>query len=566
MSLLRYLRTIRGLRPVQLYGRLWQQLARPRPDCRPAPPLRPQSHAWTLPARHEPALLGPTRFRLLSETRELTWPVGWNDPGIHKLWLFNLHYFADLSSDDDASRAAWQRSLIARWIADNQPFVGHAWVPYCVSQRIINWIKWLLAGNEPVPGMLDSLALQIRFLERRLEHHVQGNHLLANAVALAFAGVYFNASEGDRWLATALVLLRAQVDEQVLPDGGHFELSPMYHALVLEHLLDVVNLSRAYVGAVPEVTALVAGWNDCLANMVRWLQAMTLPDGRIALFSDSAWDIAATTAELGAYAGRLGYRLPATAVQLLARLPDSGYVRLERSPAVLIADVGPLGARYQAGHGHADVLSFELALAEQRVIVDTGTSVYYGNKRARLFERGSAAHNTITVDGVDSSEVWDNFRVARRARPRDLKIEQPNEQMNAEALVVSCAHDGFLRLPGRVLHRRTWRLTRNALEVEDRLNGRFKSAVARFHFDPSVHFASSAGDQVSSEASSGDSLPESFSLAMPGWVIELRASGCRLKLESSTYHPRFGTSLDNLCIAAELIGPHASFRFSWSPR
>ncbi|MBX9790222.1 MAG: heparinase II/III family protein [Pirellulales bacterium] len=550
MNALRYYYTLRDLKPVQIYGRVWQRLIQPRPDDRPAPPLRPRTGRWLPPARHAPAMTGPRRFRFLGEERELDWPSSWNDPAIHKLWLFNLQYFADLASDDAHHRADWHRALIARWIADTRPFVGHAWVPYCTSQRIINWIKWLLAGNEPVPGMLDSLALQIRYLEQRLEHHVQGNHLLANAVALAFAGVFFNAREGDRWLATALTLLRAQVVEQVLADGGHYELSPMYHALVLEHLLDVANLAQAYSAAIPEATTPVAGWSERIAAMVRWLQTMTFPDGQIALLSDSAWEIAATTAELGDYASRLGFRLPPLAEGPVTPLADSGYVRLQQGPAVLIADVGPLGARYQAGHGHADVLSFELALAGQRVIVDTGTSVYYGNSLARLQERGTAAHNTVTVDGANSSEVWDNFRVARRARPRDLFIGQPRTQGEDDALVVSCAHDGYLRLPGRVLHRRTWRLTSEALEIEDRLDGRFETAVARFHFDPAIQLVSQAADGCK--------------FRVPGWSIELVTRGCRLKLERSAYHPRFGTSHDNLCIAAELLGPLARFRYSWT--
>ncbi|MGD9648616.1 MAG: heparinase II/III family protein [Pirellulales bacterium] len=566
MNLLRLLHTIRHLRPVQLYGRVWQQLTRPRADRRPAPPVRPQPEPWTRPAEHPPTMLGPATFRFLSETRDLAWPGGWNDPDIHKLWLFNLHYFADLAAVDCDARRAWHEALISRWIQDNPPFAGHAWVPYCVSQRIIHWVKWLLAGNDPAAGMLDSLAMQARYLERRLEYHVQGNHLLANATALAFTGVYFNGKEGDRWLATALSLLRAQVDEQILRDGGHFELSPMYHALVLEHLLDVTNLARAYSGTVPEVATLADSWHARIAAMLGWLRTMTFPDGQIAVVSDSAWEIAATTAQLAAYADRLGYASPPLSPQPCLHLSDSGYLRLQRGPAVLIADVGPIGASYQAGHGHADVLSFELALGEQRVVVDTGTSVYYGNPRARLLERGTPAHNTITVDGADSSEVWDNFRVARRAHPRRLAIENASASTDDTVLVVSCAHDGYRRLPGRVEHHRTWRLTGDRLQIDDRLDGQFQSAVARFHLDPAARIVALGDDELAEQIEEvGKSLPGNCRVILPGWSVVLETSGCRLRLERSTYHPRFGTSLDNLCIAAELTGPQASFCWSWSP-
>ena len=549
MTLLRYWYTLRDLRPVQIYGRIAQRLVRPRPDFSPAPVCRPQAGSWASPARQSRAMLGPRWFRFLSEERELSWPAGWNDPAIHKLWLFNLHYFADLASDDADERTAWHHELIARWMADNPPFNGHAWVPYCVSQRIVNWIKWLLAKNDPVAGMLDSLALQTRYLEQRVERHLQGNHLLANATALAFAGLYFSGTEGDRWLATALDLLRHEVPQQILRDGGHYELSPMYHSLVLEHLLDVTNAARAFAAAAPEAADLTATWRSQIAQMQHWLHAMSFPDGQIAIFSDSAWEIAPVPAELDAYAERLGLPTLPSSAPRVTQLSESGYVRLASGPAVLIADVGSLGARYQPGHGHADVLSFELALGNDRLVVDTGTSVYYGNNPQRLQERGTAAHNTVTVDGENSSEVWDVFRVARRASPVDLSIDESSP----DQVVVGCGHDGYLRLAGRVRHHRTWQLSADELVIEDQVAGRFASAIARFHLDPLVRVTTGPAESC-------------VILELGPWQIQFAARGSELSIEPSKYHPRFGASLDNFCLACRVTESPAVFRFRWSLR
>lgn len=559
MTLLRYWHTLRDLRPVQIYGRIAQRLLRPRPDHSPAPVCRPQSSVWVSPARHAPSMLGPRRFRFLEVERELSWPAGWNDPAIHKLWLFNLHYFADLVSDDADERAHWHRELIAQWIADNPPFGGQGYVPYCVSQRVINWIKWLLAKNDPVAGMLDSLALQTRYLEQRVERHLQGNHLLANATALAFAGLYFGGIEGDRWLATALELFRHELPQQVLPDGGHYELSPMYHSLVLEHLLDVMNVASAFKTAAPEAADLTAAWRPQIALMRQWMHAMAFPDGQIALLSDSAWEIAPTPAELEAYAERLGLPAIVSSTSRVTSLADSGYVRLVSGPAVLIADVGPLGARYQPGHGHADVLSFELALGNERLIVDTGTSVYYGNNRQRLQERGTAAHNTVIVDGQDSSEVWDVFRVARRAKPVDLSINESSP----DQLEVRCGHDGYLRLPGRVRHRRTWRLSADELVIEDQVAGRFTSAVARFHLDPQVRVVIPTTE---SNSSGPKAAPSRAILELGPWRVDFEASGSELSIEASQYHPQFGATIENECLVWRLTQSTAVFRFRWSRR
>jgi uncharacterized heparinase superfamily protein len=549
VTLLRYWYTLRDLRPVQIYGRIAQRLVRPRPDHSPAPECRPQAGTWVSPARQSDAMLGPRRFRFLGEERELSWPQGWNDPAIHKLWLFNLHYFADLASNDADERTPWHRELIARWINENPPFAGHAWVPYCVSQRIVNWIKWLLVNNDPVAGMLDSLALQTRYLEQRIERHLQGNHLLANAMALAFAGLYFGGTEGDRWLAIALDLLRHEVPQQILRDGGHYELSPMYHSLVLEHLLDVTNAANAFKTAAPEAANLTATWRLQIEQMRRWLHAMTFPDGQIALFSDSALEIAPVPAELDAYAERLGLQALVPTAQRVTQLADSGYVRLASGPAVLIADVGPLGARYQPGHGHADVLSFELALGKDRLVVDTGTSVYYGNDSQRLQERGTAAHNTVTVDGENSSEVWDVFRVARRAKPVDHSIDESSPVQ----VTVGCGHDGYLRLAGRVRHHRAWRLSADELVIEDQVAGQFASAIARFHLDPLIRVTAP---------------PEKtfVNLELGPWQIQFEATGSEMSIEPAEYHPRFGTTIENLCLVCRLTKSPAVFRFRWSRR
>ena len=84
--------------------------------------------------------------------------------------------------------------------------------------------------------------MQVRFLRKRLEIHLLGNHLFANAKALVFAGLYFTGNEADEWLGKGLAILEREVPEQVLRDGGHFERSPMHHGIILEDLLDLLNV------------------------------------------------------------------------------------------------------------------------------------------------------------------------------------------------------------------------------------------------------------------------------------------------------------------------------------
>ena len=139
-----------------------------------------------------------------------------------------------------------------------------------------------------------------------MEHHLLGNHLFANAKALVFAGSFFEGEEADGWRERGRRILSRELSRQILPDGGHFERSPMYHAILLEDVLDLVNLAGAYPETV-ELGPLSFYW-DSARDMGGWLQGMCHPDGVIGFFNDAAVGTAPTVAQLTDYAWRLGLR------------------------------------------------------------------------------------------------------------------------------------------------------------------------------------------------------------------------------------------------------------------
>jgi uncharacterized heparinase superfamily protein len=145
----------------------------------------------------------------------------------------------------------WHRALLARWVLDNPPARGAESEPYPTSLRVVNWIKWALAGHALEPEWVSRLAEQARWLAAPTEWALRGHHLFARAKALVFAGVFFEGVEAQTWLAQGLAILRKELAEQLLADGGHFELSPMYHSIVLEDVLDLLNLCLAYPDVVP---------------------------------------------------------------------------------------------------------------------------------------------------------------------------------------------------------------------------------------------------------------------------------------------------------------------------
>lgn len=541
-----YFHTVRHLKPAQVWGRLLFRLRRPSADLSPAPRVRASPASWQLPAGRRPSMLGPGTFRFLNEVAELPAGTDWDVPGRSTLWLYNLHYFDDLNADGAPDRVGWHRDLVSRWIAGNTPGAGVGWEPYPTSLRIVNWIKWSLAGNALDPAARQSLAVQARWLARRLETHLLGNHLFSNAKALVFAGCYFEGVEAMQWLKRGMTILQREIPEQILPDGGHFERSTMYHALALEDMLDLLNLARAYPAPFEPWSAAVYRWPEVAGRMGRWLSTMCHPDGEIAFFNDAAMGIAPSPVALTGYARRVGVSWDDRRADGVVWLEDSGYVRAQRAGAVLFADVAVVGPDYLPGHGHADTLSFELSVQGQRVVVNSGTS-RYGRGEERERERGTAAHSTVEVDGQNSSEVWAGFRVARRARPFDVTVRAEGEAVRIEA-----AHDGYMRLHRRVVHRRAWELRDGSLEVVDAVEGRIGEAIARVHFHPDV--------EVSQDGLAGCTRGN-------GGAIQWKAEGCEPRIEASTWHPEFGTSRRATALALRFGGtPQARpcrFRLSW---
>ncbi len=533
--------TVKYLKPVQIYGRIWYYLYRPRVPSLISPSIRFPDNTFTPPIKKERSLISPTRFRFLNQEHDAVRDSDWNNPAIDKLWLYNLHYFDYLNEEDGEKENVIHQQIIEQWIDENPPFTGNGWEPYPLSLRIVNWIKWLLAGNPPTKKMADSLYLQTWYLRRRLEFHLLGNHLLANAKALIFAGLFLKCPDAKKWFHKGLYIYQKEIKEQVLNDGGHFERSPMYHSIILEDLLDIINVFQTYKPYVDEVKSVEKLTENNVAKMRFWLKVMCHPDEQMSFFNDAALGIAPEPIKIEEYALRLG--LPAIDYPLdgITSLPDSGYVRLQQKNAVLIADLGKIGPDYLPGHAHADTLSFELSYQGKRFFVNSGTSCY-GNSMERLSQRGTASHNTLMIDGKNSSEIWGSFRVARRAYPLEMKTEDKG----AGSLRLMCAHNGYQRLKGKPIHYREWLLTENSLEIRDRIGGGYSEARAFYHLHPEFTV---------------DSHTKNISSGIISMAYETDED---IFIEDKHYYPEFGRAVPNKCLVIKPLKNEHSIKFKWN--
>jgi uncharacterized heparinase superfamily protein len=458
----------------------------------------------------------------------------WNDSRQEKLWLYNLHYFDALNSDStEQARQAYQ--LLENWISDNPPFSGNGWESYPISLRIVNIVKFALTGTDLSEHVLASLFLQARYLYCHCEYHILGNHLFENYKALCFAGLFFEGDEPNKWFRKGVKGLEEETNEQVLDDGGHFELSPMYHVIILEGLLDLKNLFSAYNKTV--------FWDEVVKKMLGWLELMMRSEEEISYFNDSSNNMASTPKEIFQYATDLGlgFKQPEKKSVLLK---ESGYAILQNKTAKVICDVAEVGPSYLPGHAHADTLSFECYIDEQPLFVNLGTSCY-GNSTQRNIERSTRSHNTVEINDENSSEIWGSFRVARRAKPIVLKFSKGDES------VLMASHDGYERFEQGCEHKRTWVLNDRSLVVSDVVDSGVNKAYFYLHFHPSCAIIKQEDRSLIIRLINGDevSIVASFDFVMV----------------KSQYTETFGKLIESISLVGQLsFGIENKIVVNWS--
>lgn len=554
--LARTVRTVRYLRPVQIAAQVRHLLAGEAGRGEPAGSLPSRGvdavEVPFLPAPAHAHYDGVLGFELIHRAHRFRDEIDWNYLGDGPLWAFHLHQFDYLRMPTLSAKARW--GLIDHWIEYCD--AGAGWAAHPISMRILSWGKLLLT-----PGALDltpdqatrmnaSMEHQVETLASAFETRLQANHLFSNILSVVFAGLLFEGERADAWLALESDL-RREIAIQVQGDGSHIEGSPMYHALLLENVLDLLNLSRAAGDRAPH--SLVASLEDTAGRMLGAHRIWTHPDAEIALLGDAAFDIAQPPRVLEAYALSLGVDPVGPGREGV--LEDAGVFRMESDGLVLIATASPPSPAYQPGHAHCDALSFELSIGTERVVTDTGVSEYVLGA-LREISRETASHATLRIDGSEQSEIWAAHRVGGRCR---VEIET----IAKNSLAANCAN--WSRPQTR--HHRSFRLASGRLVIEDRIEGEL--APVRFALplapglEPQLRSAASTGASALCGEVAGDAVE--LWLALRGGEslrVELPA-GVRWSIERRAYFPRFGEHVERACLVGKADGFRSGiWRFS----
>jgi len=545
-----YFHTLKYLKFTQVYHRILKRFIHPKVNS--VIGVQALSHGkWVTQELYDQKFLNETDVEFLNHKGAVHSISDWNNDKEEKLWLYNLHYFDDLNSLGSQNRKTLQKYWVDKWIDENPASgKGNGWESYTLSLRVVNWTKALLSGLGADEIILNSLAQQADFLSQDLEKHLLGNHYFVNLKALLFAGCFFKGKEADIWLALALKGYESELKEQVLGDGGSFELTPMYHTIMLTDLLDLYNLFNTFPSRVSE--NLVELTKQTIIKMFGWLHIMNLGDGKLSFFNDSAFCIAPENKTLREYAAKLGFtiselKIPEEAL-LIHNLQNSGYVSVKSTEINLIADLAPVGPSYIPGHAHADSLTFELSLGKSRIFVNSGTSLY-GMSNERLRQRGTSAHNTVEINSQNSSEVWSGFRVARRANIGNRVVGRVTPEQTVE---FSARHNGYKKQGINCIHHRTWNISLNTCEIKDFLQGDFTSAFGYLHLHPDIKVISCDSNKCIFNSEE--------------YEIELKVIGADLALDDSTWHPEFGVVVSSKKLTLNYKEPRVSYQINWKKR
>lgn len=396
------------------------------------------------------------KFSFLNLGKQYKDKIDWNDLEYKKLWTYNLNYFEFLHLEGLHKEEGI--ALIYKFINDDSVKIGLE--PYATSLRLLHTIKFLTYHQINNRVIAQSLYNQTWRLLDNLEYHILGNHLIENGFGLLFGAYYF---ENDIFYNAAKKILVNELNEQVLSDGAHFELSPMYHQLMLYRILDCFNLIKNNAYKDQELLTLIETKAQLMLN---WLTVITFKNGSIPLLNDSANLISPMTREITNYARNLGINADNSSIN------ESGYRKFERNNYEIIVDVGKIGPDYIPGHAHSDTFNFVLHVNQHPFIIDTGISTYNSTSRRQL-ERSTESHNTVQIGQFDQTEVWLSFRVARRIYPKILEDTSSSLRAKLDYSTTKATHE------------RSFYFSDNHIEIVDKVIARTNSK-AYLHFHPNI--------------------------------------------------------------------------------
>jgi hypothetical protein len=418
---------------------------------------------------------------------------------------------------------------ITDWIARNPWAYGVNWAcAMDVALRAVSWIWgfYYVSGAKACASsrfrgdLMRALYLHGEYVATHIERSdVNGNHYLCDAVGLVFLGTFFRStSKGRGWLEIGREMIEGEIFNQTSDDGVDFEKSTAYHRLVLEAFLTCGVLLARHDEPMPHA------WQARLERMIEFVEAYVKPDGRIPLVGDADdgriqklgtqpvnehryllstgaalfgrgefkraaaqfWDESFWMLGPAGAAAFDGIE-PAARARTSVAFPDGGFFVLRSDRAHVFIDCGEVGMHGRGGHGHNDILSFELWLDGMNLVTDCGAYLYTASREWRNRFRSTAFHNVVQVDDeelnrfISEDHLW---QLRDDARPVNVDWSVGDRVDRFQG-----GHTGYRRLEPKVDVTRTIELLdeQRAVVIRDQIDGTgTRNLFWRFHLDPDV--------------------------------------------------------------------------------
>lgn len=407
---------------------------------------------FNVPFFEENVNLHSKSFTLLNRTQQFNGEVNWDFQGFGKLWNYHLQYLnvindeqQDLELRKNHLKSCSEALLSGKLRAE----------PYPVSLRL--WNTAIFFSRHGIQSNEVALAFkrQIAYLENHIEYHIDANHLLENLIVLYASTQWLSTPNNSERINSITKRFHRELKRQILHSGAHYELSGMYHLFLLERL-------KACQELIPDDQIL----NSTIISMNKWFSSFLWPDDSWPNFGDSCGANQLSNLSLTSFKQGFANQVIATTKnnEVSTHFPYPYFKYSNNYYSVVIKIAAPMPS-HQPGHSHADIGSFCLWSQGKEHIMDPGITTYEVNSQ-RLWERSTASHNTVCIDGKNQSDVWSAFRVGYRASI-SWHIE------NESCLVLKCTYKGLE-------HKRKFYFRETSLSISDSIKGKHERACIRY--------------------------------------------------------------------------------------
>ncbi len=369
----------------------------------------------------------------------------WEPARLQHLMVLCAYLYKNPETEKGPSIKLFAQQALLAWISANPFLYGAHYISVMECGLRIPVFIYCLKCLDNLDNREEQLILEAIYrhgwwISKRLSLYSSlGNHTIAEAVGLIFAAAVFeNTNEGRAWLQTGCELLEGEFDHQILEDGGPAEQSLSYHRFVLDlYWLAIAFLEKNDLNS-------TAGFKPRLIRAESFLRAFEDSNGRLPSIGDCD--------DGYALAPYIHPRRPTSKIDIDRKttFSTSGYTVIRDDQTVLTFNHGRLGMPPLYNHGHADALSITLSVEDRPILVDPGTYEYNKVPEFRRYFKGTRAHNTVSIDGLDQACQETGFIWSR---PYTSKLTRDTAIDGGYA--IQACHNGYARRKSPVWHSRT---------------------------------------------------------------------------------------------------------------